>query len=195
MLQCAAEFCLVLGSVATHWHHQEHQAKLKCCYALQSSALTWAVCQHNDTIKNTTKAKLECCYALQSSALSWTVWQQLTQSRSPPKQIILLCAAEFCLDLRCVAAHWHHKEHRQGKTEMLLFAAEFCRLGLGCVTPYKLQALVYDILPSTTAVFSYAIGSRRLSANEQFFVGAQTVASLLQTQIKQGVSFITANKV
>ena len=37
----------------------------------------------------------------------------------------------------------------------------------------KLQALVYDILPSTTAVFSYAIGSRKLSANEQFFVGAQ----------------------
>ena len=34
---------------------------------------------------------------------------------------------------------------------------------------YKLQALVYDILPSTTAVFSYAIGSRKLSANEQFF--------------------------
>ena len=36
----------------------------------------------------------------------------------------------------------------------------------------KLQALVYDILPSTTAVFSHAIGSRKLSANEQFFVGA-----------------------
>ena len=31
------------------------------------------------------------------------------------------------------------------------------------------QALVYDILPSTTAVFSYVIGSRKLSANEQFF--------------------------
>ena len=60
----------------------------------------------------------------------------------------------------------------------------------------KLQALVYDILPSTTVVFSYAIGSRKLSANEQFFVGAQTVVSLLQTtQIKQGVSFIAANKV
>ena len=60
----------------------------------------------------------------------------------------------------------------------------------------KLQALVYDILPSTTAVFSYAIGSRKLSANEQFFVGAQTVVGLLQTtQIKQGVSFIAANKV
>ena len=38
--------------------------------------------------------------------------------------------------------------------------------------PGKLQALVYDILPSTTAVFNYTIGSRKLSANEQFFVGA-----------------------
>ena len=60
----------------------------------------------------------------------------------------------------------------------------------------RLQALVYDILPSTTAVFSYAIGSRKLSANEQFFVGVQTVICLLQTtQIKQGMSFIAANKV
>ena len=60
----------------------------------------------------------------------------------------------------------------------------------------KLQALVYDILPSTTAVFSYAIGSRKLSVNEQFFVGAPTVVSLLRTtQIKQGMSFIAANKV
>ena len=68
--------------------------------------------------------------------------------------------------------------------------------------------MVYDILPSTTAVFSYALGSRKLSANELFglFVvvggggggggGAQTVVSLLQTtQIKQGVSFIAANNV
>ena len=50
---------------------------------------------------------------------------------------------------------------------------------------HKLQALVYDILPSTTAIFSYAIGSRKLSANEQFFVGAQTAVSLFQiTRIK-----------
>ena len=60
----------------------------------------------------------------------------------------------------------------------------------------KLQALVYDILPSTTAVFSYAIASWKLSANKQFFVGAQTVVSLLQTtQIKQGMSFTATNKV
>ena len=52
------------------------------------------------------------------------------------------------------------------------------------------------ILPSTTAVFSYAIGSWKLSANEQFFVGAQTVVSLLQTtEIKPAVSFVAANKV
>ena len=52
----------------------------------------------------------------------------------------------------------------------------------------KLQALVYDILPPTT----YAIRSRKLSANEQFFVGAQTVVSLLQTtQIISDFCFIT----
>ena len=56
----------------------------------------------------------------------------------------------------------------------------------------KLQALVYNILPSTTAIFSYATGSRKLLANEQFFVGAQTVVSLLQTaQIISDVCFIT----
>ena len=43
----------------------------------------------------------------------------------------------------------------------------------------KLQAPVYDILPSTAAVFSYVVGPRKLSANEQCFVGAQTVVSLL----------------
>ena len=37
---------------------------------------------------------------------------------------------------------------------------------------------------------------RKLSANEQFFVGAKTVVSLLRTtQIKMGVSFIAASKV
>ena len=66
----------------------------------------------------------------------------------------------------------------------------------GATLRAKLQALVYDILPSTTAVFSYAIGSRKLSANEQFFVGAQTEVSLLQTtEIKQGMSFIATSKV
>ena len=61
---------------------------------------------------------------------------------------------------------------------------------------HKHQALVFHILPWTTAVFSYTTGSTKLSANEQFWVGAQTVVSLLQkTQIKQGVPFIAANKV
>ena len=56
---------------------------------------------------------------------------------------------------------------------------------------HKLRTLVYDILPSTTAVFSYTIGSRKQSANEQLFVGAQTVVCLLQTiQIISYVCFI-----
>ena len=65
-------------------------------------------------------------------------------------------------------------------------------------TLVNLQALVYDTLPSTTAVFSYVIESRKMSANEQFFVGAQILVSLLQTTLtkkfKKGVSFIAANK-
>ena len=57
--------------------------------------------------------------------------------------------------------------------------------------PNSKHCMVYDILPSTTAVFNYAIGSRKLLANEQFFVGAQTVVSLLQTtQIISDVCFI-----
>ena len=67
-----------------------------------------------------------------------------------------------------------------------------CERSKRACTGSKLQALVYDSLPSTTAVFSYAIGSRILSTNEQFFVGAQTVVSLLQTtQITSDVCFIT----
>ena len=50
---------------------------------------------------------------------------------------------------------------------------------------------------STTAVFNYAIGSWKLSANEQFFVGAQTNSSKSVTNIsnKTSVSFTAANKV
>ena len=47
------------------------------------------------------------------------------------------------------------------------------------VTPLpKLPALVYDILPPTTAIVDYAIGLEKLSANEQFFDDAQKAVSL-----------------
>ena len=50
-----------------------------------------------------------------------------------------------------------------------------------------LQPLPYLVTPRVP---------EKMSANEQLFVGAQTVVCLLQTtQIKQGVSFIAANKV
>ena len=43
---------------------------------------------------------------------------------------------------------------------------------------YRLQALVYDILPPTTAIVDYAIGLEKLPASEQFFDDAQTAVSL-----------------
>ena len=60
-----------------------------------------------------------------------------------------------------------HHAGRRGVSSM----PSFCSHGPPAVVTAvaKLQALVYDILPSTTAVFTYAIGSRKLSANEQFF--------------------------
>ena len=42
----------------------------------------------------------------------------------------------------------------------------------------KLQALVYDNLPPTTAITDYAIGLDKLSANEQFFDDVQTAVGL-----------------
>ena len=46
----------------------------------------------------------------------------------------------------------------------------------------KLRALVFDILPPTTAIVDYAIGlkknKKKLSANEQFLDDAQTAVSL-----------------
>ena len=59
-------------------------------------------------------------------------------------------------------------------------------------TDWTTQYRQHSIDKDGTTVFSYAIGSRKLSANEQFFVGAQTVVRLLQTtQIISDFCFIT----
>ena len=84
----------------------------------------------------------------------------------------------------------HSVVQEKSMTPCLFLICTF--LSFPSLVSFKLQALVYDILPSTTAIFSYAIRSRKLSANEQFFVDAQTVVSLLQTtQIISDVCFIT----
>ena len=58
----------------------------------------------------------------------------------------------------------------------------------------KLQALVYDILPPTNVITDYAIGLGKLSANEQFFVGAQIAERLRPTaQTASFVSLITVH--
>ena len=43
---------------------------------------------------------------------------------------------------------------------------------------HKFQALVYDIFPPTTAIVNYATGLEKLTANGQFFVGAQMAVNL-----------------
>ena len=45
----------------------------------------------------------------------------------------------------------------------------------------KLQALVYDMLPSTTAVFSYTIGSENCQLTSNFVVVVGTQTCLLYT--------------
>ena len=42
----------------------------------------------------------------------------------------------------------------------------------------KLQALVYDSLPSTTATTDYTTGLEKLSVNRQLFADAQIAVSL-----------------
>ena len=57
---------------------------------------------------------------------------------------------------------------RKSAPSVAWFGGGYRKTVLGVCHLHKLQALVYDILPSTTAVFSYAIGPE----NEQFCVGA-----------------------
>ena len=42
----------------------------------------------------------------------------------------------------------------------------------------RLQALIYDIHPPTTAIADYAIGLEKQSANGHFYNDAQTAVSL-----------------
>ena len=42
----------------------------------------------------------------------------------------------------------------------------------------KLRAMLYDLLPPTTAIVDYAVSLEKLSANEQFFDDTQMAVSL-----------------
>ena len=49
----------------------------------------------------------------------------------------------------------------------------------------RLQALVYGILPPTTAVIDFTTGLEQLSANGQLFIGVQMAVSLSQVCHRQ----------
>ena len=93
-----------------------------------------------------------------------------------PKQSVFAVHPERPCKLRTVVILGRTRRHSIGSqspidgskhTHIPLYVQENCReRGWRGVSNSK---LVYDILPSTTAVFSYAIGSRKLSANEQLF--------------------------
>ena len=85
--------------------------------------------------------------------------ERVSAPRSPDHCCTLLCSTAHCCTLLCSTAHC---------CTLLCSTAHCCTL-LCSAAHCRLQALVYDILSSTTAVFSYAIGSRKLSANERFF--------------------------
>ena len=69
-------------------------------------------------------------------------------------------------------ARQHHSVHPVGHR------AGKCRTARAHVAQCKLQALVYDTLPPTTAIVDYVIGLEKLSANQQFLGDAQTAVSL-----------------
>ena len=121
-----------------------------------------------------------CC---DSEAVMFHLWLWQWSHHASPLTVTVnpSCFTSDC-DSEPVMFHpwlWQWNRH------VLLLPVKMNQSCLTAVTVnHKLQALVHDILPSTTAVFSYAIRSRKLSANEQFFVGAQTVISLLQTTQK-----------
>ena len=54
----------------------------------------------------------------------------------------------------------------------------------------ELQASVYDMLPPATVIIGYAIGLRKVSANRQFFVGAQKTVSLQPLELYQAASLL-----
>ena len=65
-----------------------------------------------------------------------------------------------------------------GRGEALMISNLTLLLAVFRVTAqHKLQALVYDILPSTSATVEYAAGLENLSANAQFFDDAQMLLS------------------
>ena len=92
-------------------------------------------------------------------------WPSLVQTPSTADdEVISMMMVKWCLMSSDVSWHIRDKLWPMPKHgSIILYVSTLTQL-----LNYD-QALVYDILPSTTAVFSYAICPRKLSANEQFF--------------------------
>ena len=94
------------------------------------------------------------------------------------------------------AARWTHKHWKDCRFAPYFVATfEVLLVQLAnCNHRHKLQALVHNSLPSTTAIFSYAIGSRKLSPNEQFFAGAHSQITSDICSITDPVAYASSNE-
>ena len=94
------------------------------------------------------------------------------------------------------AARWTHKHWKDCRFAPYFVATfEVLLVQLAnCNHRHKLQALVHNSLPSTTAIFSYAIGSRKLSPNEQFFAGAHSQITSDICSITAPVAYASSNE-
>ena len=70
----------------------------------------------------------------------------------------------------------HYTVHKGSRTRPVIHY--WCAFRTAVKDKDKFEALVYDTLPSTTAIVHYAIGLEKLSPKEQFFDDAQKAVSL-----------------
>ena len=110
-----------------------------------------------------------------SERLRNTFFEEVMQFVNSPERTKMHRSGENVLCPSLVEQNiWHLKwdfQHTNTLTGTLIFSdgSSACLFPVHISIYIKLQALVYDILPSTTAIFSYAIGPWKLLAKKQFF--------------------------
>ena len=127
-----------------------------------------------------THAHTACVCVCVSLSLSLSLSHSFSQEHTHTHRVLLLvlCSAVsvvYCCQCCILLSVLHSAD-----SVLLLCSAVAVMFRCQCYvllqTPSKV--LVYGILPPTAAIVDYAVGLRKLSANEQFFVGAQMVVRL-----------------
>ena len=118
-----------------------------------------------------THAHTACVCVCVSLSLSLTLSLKNTHTHTQSSAVSVVFCCQCCVLLSVL--------HSADSVLLLCSAVAVmfrCQCYVLLQTPSKV--LVYGILPPTAAIVDYAVGLRKLSANEQFFVGAQMVVRL-----------------